>query len=144
MEQTLLDPCKHHQAEASEAGAVPGMDVKTESQPKTRRLTIRSTPHRIASTTYTDVRLHLGSTLSEMQRACEPYCTMAAVFGREQVSIQTRFSGSLLAVEKHRGQTGSNRLQRLRPSRPRPAPKSGTHAISSASAAVLNVGRHRW
>jgi NMD protein affecting ribosome stability and mRNA decay len=109
-EQTLLDPCKHHQAKASEAEAVLGMDVKTESQPKTRRLTIRSTPHRIASTTYTHVRLHLGSTLSEMQRACERCCTMAAVSGRKQASIQTRFSGSLLRVEKHRGQTGSNRL----------------------------------
>jgi hypothetical protein len=32
----LLDPCKHHQAEASEAEAVLGMDVKCEDGEPTK------------------------------------------------------------------------------------------------------------
>jgi hypothetical protein len=42
-EQTLVGPCMHHRP--SEAGVSRhGMDVKLESQPKGRRLTIRYFP----------------------------------------------------------------------------------------------------
>lgn len=66
---------------------------------------------------------------------------MAAVSGRELLLSRLGFSGSLLCVE---GPDGQQQVAATQTSRLRSAPKSGARAISSASAVVLNVGRHRW
>ncbi|KAH7259688.1 uncharacterized protein BKA55DRAFT_537376 [Fusarium redolens] len=66
---------------------------------------------------------------------------MAAKSGRELLLFRLGFSGSLLCVE---GPDGQQQVAATQTSRPSSAPKSGARAISSASAVVLNVGRHRW